>query len=127
MKRTRFLFPALRCRTGDTIYYVSYLTFRDVVEWIKPTDEVHRSKKLSNWIQRQLIKGHADTIADYLLHQNERFFNALVVGVYGGQPSWAPLSVASHPGEVELTDEDRETLSASVGILLFKGTEKLFA
>src|SRR5437764_1061111 len=102
MKRRRQLFPALRCRMGDTIYYVSYLSFQDVKDWIKPTDEIHRSKKLSDWIQRQLIKGHADAISAYLLNQKERFFNALVIGIYGGQPSWAPLSVSA-PAAEEIT------------------------
>jgi DNA sulfur modification protein DndB len=128
MSKSRRLFPALRCRMGETIYYVSYLTFRDVTEWVKPTDEVHQSKKLSGWIQRQLIKGHAEGIAQYLIKQKERFFNALVVGIYGGKPSWAPLSVTPPPGStIELTDEDRENLGASVGILFFRGDEKLFA
>ncbi len=124
----RQLFPALRCRMGDTIYYVSYLTFRDVVDWIKPTDEIHRSKKLSDWIQRQLIKGHADAIAMYLLNQGERFFNALVIGIYGGEPTWAPLSVSAPPAaDIKIDDEDREMLSSSVGLLHLQGDEKLFA
>lgn len=128
MQKRRQLFPALRCRTGDTIYYVSYLSFQDVEDWIKPTDEIHRSKKLSDWIQRQLIKGHAEKISAYLLNHKERFFNALVIGIYGGQPSWAPLSVSAPAAEdITITDEVREMLGSSVGMLHFQGDEKLFA
>ena len=114
---------------GDTIYYATFMSFADVDIWIKQTSEIHSSEKLSRWIQRQLIRGHSEGIADYLLQQNERFFNAIVVGIYGGAPSWAPLRVAPPLGDntIEITDEDRERLDASIGLLTLSGTEKLFA
>ena len=129
MSNRRSLFPSLRCRMGDTIYYATFMSFADVEVWIKQTSEIHTSEKLSRWIQRQLIKGHSEGIADYLLQQNERFFNAIVVGIYGGAPSWAPLRVSPPLGDstIEVTDEDRERLDASIGLLTLSGTEKLFA
>jgi DNA sulfur modification protein DndB len=126
-QKTRTLFPSLRSRMGETIYYTTSMTFRDVCEWIKPTDEVHKSKKLSEWIQRQLISRHADGIASYLREQNERFFNAIVVGIYGGQPKWAPLDVGAPAGEKGFSDEQQEYLESSIGLLTFNGNEKLFA
>lgn len=126
-QRTHHLFPALRCSMGETIYYTTFLTFRDVAEWIKATDEIHQSKQLSEWIQRQLIRGHADRIAEYLLNQDERFFNAIVIGIYGGRPSWAPLDVSAQPGEDCISDHHREFLEASIGLLRLSGDEKLFA
>lgn len=75
------IFPSLRCRMGDTIYYSTFLSFRDVADWIKPTVEIHKSSLLSRWIQRHLLEKHADGIADYLKTQDERFFNAIVVGI----------------------------------------------
>jgi DNA sulfur modification protein DndB len=123
------LFPALRCRMGSTVYYATFMSFADIESWIKPTKEIHTSEKLSRWIQRQLIKGHSEGIADYLISQDERFFNALVVGIYGGEPSWAPLRVSSPSGdgEFEITDEEREHLESSIGLLKLSGEEKLFA
>jgi DNA sulfur modification protein DndB len=123
------LFPALRCRMGSTIYYATAMTFGDVEGWIKPTNEIHSSEKLARWIQRQLVKGHASSIADYLTSQNERFFNAIVVGIYGGEPSWAPLRVSSPLGErdFEILDSEHEHLDASFGLLKLSGEEKLFA
>jgi DNA sulfur modification protein DndB len=114
---------------GDTVYYATYMSFADVELWIKHTNEIHTNEKLSRWIQRQLIKGHSEGIADYLLQQEERFFNAIVVGIYGGAPSWAPLRVSPPPGDdsIEITDDDRERLDASIGLLALSGTEKLFA
>jgi DNA sulfur modification protein DndB len=114
---------------GDTIYYSTFLSFRDVADWIKPTVEIHKSSLLSRWIQRHLLEKHADGIADYLKTQDERFFNAIVVGIYGGEPTWAPIRVSIAPGmeEFVMNDEQREHLESSVGILTLSGEEKLFA
>ncbi len=72
---------------------------------------------------------HADGIATYLKTQDERFFNAIVVGIYGGEPTWAPLRVSIAPGleEFVMDDEQREHLESSIGILTLSGEEKLFA
>lgn len=128
MKENRkLLFPALRCVMGDSIYYATFMTFRDIDDWIKPTDEVHPNRELSAWIQRQLMGKHANKIANYLTSQKERFFSAIVVGIYGGEPSWSPLSVHGGPGGEELTQKDTDDLESSVGLLKFSGTESVFA
>ena len=43
-------------------------------------------------IQRQLQRGRAAQIAEYLKGQSERLFNSLVLATYGGQPNWHALS-----------------------------------
>lgn len=114
---------------GEWFYYVTYLKFGDVAEWIKPTEEVHQSKRLAEWIQRRLNSSHTKAIADYLIRQPERFFNSIVVGVYGGEPEWASLKV-SVPTSIEfdqLSDEQELELESSVGLLKFSGNENLFA
>jgi len=127
--KDRYLFPALRCRMGEWIYYVTYFKFSDVVQWIKPTEEVHKSKRLGEWIQRQLDRNHSRGIADYLKRQPERFFNAIVVGVYGGNPDWAPLKLSVPIGSDidNLLQDQEEGLEDSVGILKLSGNENLFA
>lgn len=126
--KNRFLFPALRCRMGEWIYYVTYFTFRDVVQWVKPTEEVHKSRRLAEWIQRQLDQKHSRGIADYLKAQPERFFNAIVIGVYGGEPQWAPLKLSVPIGsDIDHLVQDEEDLQDSVGLLRLSGNEKLFA
>lgn len=125
---TPLITPALRCKMGDWIYYVSFMGFRDITR-IKPTDEVHKSKKLSEWIQRQLIQNHAGRISDYLIEQPERFFSSIVVGVYEGEPEWSPLDISMPPPSqlLSLTPDQLERLESSVGILHLTGDEKLFA
>lgn len=127
--RKQTLFPALRCQMGEWVYYVTYMKFQDVNDWIKPTEEVHANKRLSEWIQRRLDSKHTEAICKYLINQPERFFNAIVVGVYGGKPSWAPLKV-SVPPDVDfedLSEEQELEFDDSVGLLKFSGEEKLFA
>jgi len=120
----RTTFPALRCTMGDWVYYVTYMRFSDVAHWIKRTDQVHKSRKLRDMIQRELTP-RAAPIADYLIEQQERFFNAIVVGVYGGAPQWYPLEIGDSPvfGSADLDQDSRH----SVGLLVLDGSEKLFA
>jgi DNA sulfur modification protein DndB len=120
----RTTFPALRCAMGDWFYYVTYMRFSDVAHWIKRTDQIHKSKKLRDMIQRQLTP-RASPIADYLMEQQERFFNAIVVGVYGGAPQLYPLEIGDSPilGSADLDEDSRR----SIGLLALDGSEQLFA
>ena len=122
------IFPALRCRMGDWIYYVTFMSFRDIKEWIQAPHEIHSSKKLSEWIQRELQLNHAQAIATYLATQPERMFNALFVGIYGGEPQWGEIQISTlELAPFEVTEGQLDHLSRSIGILHFSGKEKLFA
>ena len=116
--------PALRCKMGDRGYFIAAMRFGEIAERIKEIPEVHKSKKLAEWIQRQLDEEHADDIAKYLKENDERFFNAMVIGVYGGNPQWAELTVGD-PRD-ELSDEDEDRVNRTVGVLTLSGNEKLF-
>ena len=88
------------------------------------TDEIHETKELQDWLQRELTD-RSDNIAEYLATQKQRFFNGVVVGVYGGEPQWYPLSLQpSAYLDPIAVDEDVEV---SMGILKLSGDEKLFA
>lgn len=123
------IFPALRCRMGDWFYYVTFMSFRDIKEWIQAPHEIHSSKKLSEWIQRELQSNHAQAIATYLATQPERMFNALFVGIYDGEPQWGEIQVSStlELAPFKVTEDQLDNLSRSIGILHFSGEEKLFA
>ena len=123
------IFPALRCRMGDWIYYVTFMSCKDIIQWVRPTEEIYKSKYLREWIQRDLIEKHAEKIATYLQNQEERMFNAIFVGIYGGEPRWGEIQISSTLAlaPFEVTDDQLDNLSRSVGILHFSGEEKLFA
>ena len=123
------IFPALRCRMGDWVYYVTFMSCKDIIQWIRPTEEIYKRKYLREWIQRDLIEKHAEKIATYLQNQEERMFNAIFVGIYGGEPRWGEIQISStlELAPFEVTDDQLDNLSRSVGILHFSGEEKLFA
>lgn len=94
-------FPALRAKVGVWIYYVSTMSFADVAKLVSPiNDELHKSTLLSEMIQRSITENYKD-IANYLLTQEERFFNALILAVYNGQPKWNEICIDN----VDATDE----------------------
>lgn len=123
---TRILTPALRAVMGDWIYFVATLRLADVAERVGFAQEIHPNTALNELIQRRLNTGRAKRIARYLVHEDQRFFNALVVGVYGGDPCWydfAEISPQRAAGDIKIPDDAEETM----GFLSFTGEERLFA
>lgn len=119
--------PALRGIMGDWIYYTCLMDIGELSKRVRYAEEVHSNKLLSDMIQRRLKSGRAAQIAQYLENQPERFFNALVVATYGGQPNWHALNdVKSRARDGELQSLDEGTI-ASVGFLTLQGDEELFA
>lgn len=116
--------PTMRGVMGDWVYYVTLLPFREVSDRIKKTTEVHSSKLLRELIQRALTP-RSKKIALYLRSQPQRFFNAIVVGVYEGEPQWHQLSVRHSELFDPIQLDDR--VAESLGILTLRGDEKLFA
>lgn len=116
--------PALKVKMGDNIYYISFLTLKEVSDRISLAEEIHKNRRLGELIQRQ-VTNRSMVIASYLKTQQQRFFNALIIGVYGGAPKWYELSI-------EQTDRfNPEDLPSSregaFGILKLDGRERLFA
>src|SRR5688572_22496675 len=120
----RLILPALRAEMGDWRYYVAIMRLSDVAERIEMASDIHESKSLNELIQRSLEARAAD-IAHYLLTQPQRLFNALVVGVYGGEPQWFDLEVRDNPflRPAQIPDP----AMASIGFLTLSGGERLFA
>lgn len=115
--------PALKAHMGDWNYYVAFMRFADVVERVHPAEHIHTARSLQELLQRGLT-ARAPEIAEYLLKQPQRFFNAIVVGTYGGHPQWHELSLkAPAVSTVALP----EYVGGALGLLVLDGTETLFA
>lgn len=107
--------PAIRAKIGNWTYYTSTLTFQQISEYIERVDDqLHKSEGLKDLIQRSLTKNY-ESIRDYIINQEERFFNALVLAVYDGLPSWI---------EVELKFDEESFYN--MGFLDFPGNQKIF-
>lgn len=131
----RLRVPALRAHMGDWVYYIGFLRLRDLAERVRTAAEIHRSERLREMIQRVLQGKRTNQIAEYLLREQQRFFNAIVIGVYGGEPRYFEFDVSprveDEGGEDEDEEEKGEVLPAyadgAVGFLELSGHEKLFA
>lgn len=121
---TNYSFPSLRAKMGDLAYYVTLMSFGDVARWIKRANDIHEKQELKTWIQREITEKRLESLASYLVNQKQRFFNAIVVGIYGGDPDWFPVTVHDSPvTSFELNDLTR----LSFGILKLEGEEEIFA
>ena len=86
--RKKFVLPCLRGEFGSWKTYTCTMQLKDIAELINFANDLHNTKQLSEMIQRELKKTRTKEISDYLLDNQDRFFNSLVVGIYGGEPTW---------------------------------------
>lgn len=107
--------PAIRGKIGNTIYYSANFTFRQIKDLVKKVEgEIYTSVPLKERIQRSLTD-NSGKIKQYILEREDRFFNALVLAVYDGEPQWTEI-------RFELDDN----IYPNVGILHLSGKEKIF-
>ena len=108
--------PAIRATIGTWVYYLATMRFEDVSKYVKRVDnELHNSELLREMLQRSITNNYK-SIASYIETQDERFFNALVLAVYDGTPTWHEVRLEYETGE-EFYD---------LGILELTGEEKIF-
>ena len=116
---------SLRGYFGDWAYYPCLMKLKDIAERIRFADEIYESKTLSDMVQRKLKDKWGREIKEYLLNQEQRFFNSLIVAVYQGKPNWyeiTDLEGSEQLDESEIPDD----VVASIGILRLSGSEELF-
>ncbi|MBG9989651.1 DNA sulfur modification protein DndB [Pseudoalteromonas sp. NZS37] len=121
------LLPAIRSRVGDWMTYLTCMSFSDIEKLIKAPDEIHERKGLSDWIQREAIESHSDKIALYIKETPQRFLGSLIIGVYNGNPNWAPLNIKFTLNLLEVNKEQQANMEGKLGLLHLSGEEKLFA
>lgn len=121
------LLPAIRSRVGDWMTYVTSMSFKDVQQLVQSPDEIHERKGLSDWIQREAIETHADDISEYIRQNPQRFLGSLIIGVYDGNPNWAPLNIKFSVDHLDVSESQKENIEGKLGLLHLSGEEKLFA
>lgn len=123
---SRYLIPCLRGRFGDWAYYSTLMTLEQVAERIDYARDIHTSTALSDLIQRELKDGRPREIAEYLQKNEDRFFNSLVVAIYGGNPGWHELDISANSDVIETENLD-DTALYSMGYLSLTNEERIFA
>jgi DNA sulfur modification protein DndB len=122
-QHAELLIPALKAFMGCWVYYIGFMKMSDIADRISIVGDIHTGASLQEFLQRQL-SDRSENITDYLLNQDQRFFNSLVIGTYGGKPEWIELGVKPHNAEEE---EQLLDLEGKVGFLKLSGHETLFA
>ena len=108
--------PAIRAKMRNCIYCLATLSFGEIKKYIKiEYDELYQSKILRKIFEENILKSQ-NIFANYLETQEERFFNALILAVYDGQPIW---------NEIRL-EEYLEEENYNLGVLTLSGEEKIF-
>ncbi|MCD4746142.1 MAG: DGQHR domain-containing protein [Bacteroidales bacterium] len=120
----RLILPTLRGKMGDWFYYVTLLSFKEIAKRVSLTDEIHKDKGLSKMIQRKVSKRTKD-IVEYLNTQDQRFFNSLILGIYGGKPQWQEIDIVENIDD--FSEKELDYLNRSFGVLSLSGEEKIFA
>jgi DNA sulfur modification protein DndB len=123
-KMGKIILPTLKAYMGDWTYYVTLLPFSEVAKRVSLADEIHKDKGLSKMIQRKVTNRTKD-IVTYLKTQDQRFFNSLILGIYGGSPHWQEIIIDKKSNN--LNEEELDYLNRTFGILTLTGEEKIFA
>jgi DNA sulfur modification protein DndB len=97
---------------------------RHVAKYIQSAHQIREAKSLEDFLQRKL-HSRCEKIAKYLHTQPDRFFNSIIVGVFGGLPKWTPFDLSKAANELNVDDDFLE--SDSIGLLTFFGNEQMFA
>ncbi len=108
--------PVIKGRIGSWIYYVGTMTFGQIAsdQVNASVEEIYKATCLSELLQRHLSDNY-NSIKNYLLNENDRFFNAVILAIFDGDPQWL---------EVEFKGDEKDF--TTVGFLEFTGKEKIF-
>lgn len=117
---------SLRGIIGDWVYYPCLMKFRDIAERINLAEEIYDSKTLNELVQRELRQNRGKEIKAYLMQQEQRFVNSLVVAAYEGYPAWYGITNLRPNDKLDVRKVPDEVVE-SIGFLGLSGTERLFA
>ena len=110
---------------GDWVYYPTLMKLKDIAERVKIAEEIYQSKILSEMVQREIKRKRGKEIKDYLLKQEQRFFNSLIVAIHEGDPSWHEITRLKSNNQLD-SEDIPEDVVAGIGILSLNGEEELF-
>lgn len=104
--------PVIRGKIGSWNYYIGTMTFEQISDKVTASiNELYSASCLDELLQRQLTSNY-DSIKNYLLKEQDRFFNAIILAIFDGDPQW-----------LEVEFKGAEQNYTNVGFLQFAGGE----
>ncbi len=116
--------PSLRGVLGNWVFYPSLMTAAQISERVMKSKDIRESKALDDYLQRDL-KPRVKKIVRYLKTREDRFFNAILLGVFDAVPEWVEFDLSSVSTKLKLKDASQA--KESIGLLTFSGSECIFA
>ncbi|MCX5847301.1 MAG: DGQHR domain-containing protein [Deltaproteobacteria bacterium] len=116
--------PCLRGVMGNWVYYSTLMSAKQISARVITAKDIREAKALDDYLQRKL-KPRVTKISTYLRKRDDRFFSSIILGVFGGLPDWIELDFSTIGQKLEITD--LTPIEESFGLLIFYGTEKMFA
>lgn len=120
------VFPALRGVVGKWVFYSTVMTADQIARRVSTAKSIRETKSLDDHLQREL-KNNVSKICKYLLGNEWRMFNSIIVGVFEGVPDWITFDLDKIDRISDLGDDALNYLSDSMGLLHLTGSEKMFA
>jgi len=111
------LIPVIKGKMGDREYYTGVMSFEELATNVQFFSELKQSSELVERLQRDL-SSRAKEMTNYLLHQKERFYGAIIIAAWGGHPQFLKVKMEDHP----LLNSDY-----NFGLLKFDGQQEYFA
>jgi len=111
------LIPVIKGKMGTHDYFVGTMTFQDLGAKVQFYHDLENTKELDRLLQRELGKRSLE-MTEYLLKQKERFYGAIIIAAWGGNPNFIKVRMEDHP----LLDDD-----FNFGLLKFDGRQQYFA
>lgn len=115
---------ALRGVLGDWVFYPSLMSAEQIANYVMKSKDIREAKALDDYLQRDL-KPRVEKIVKYLKARDSRFFNAILLGVFDAAPNWTEFDLSTVAEKLGL--DDVSVAKASMGLLTFSGSEKIFA
>jgi DNA sulfur modification protein DndB len=116
--------PCVRGLIGERVYYSTLMRADQIACHIQSAHQIREAKSLEDFLQRKL-HDRCQEIARYLQVRPDRFFNSIIVGVFGGLPKWVPFDMTKAAADLGVDEEPK--IGDSMGLLMFSGSEQMFA
>ena len=126
MNNETSIFPCVRGVMGDWVYYSTLMTAEQVSNHISTAKSIREAKSLDDYLQRDLTK-NVKKIYDYLINNESKMFNSMIIGVFDAIPDWLSFDLNKSEKLDNFPETSKKYLSESIGLLIFNGTEKMFA
>jgi DNA sulfur modification protein DndB len=128
IKTSPLTIPSLRGTFGNWVYYCCLVPIRELAERAEYASELPatKSEEFDQMTEHVLDSRRAVEISRYLTNE-DRFFNSLVLVVYGGKPDWFEIGITGTNTPNVSLSELSEEVKDSFGFLRLSGRERLFA